>query len=67
LASTGILVAEVGGRASRSGLKPGDLILAVNGRAVSDVDTLAAALRRSGELVLQVDRNGRRGNIKIGG
>jgi len=67
LASAGILVAEVGGPARRSGLKPGDLIIAVNGRAVSDVDTLAAALRRSGELVLQVDRNGRRGNIRIGG
>ena len=67
LASAGILVADVDGRARRSGLKPGDLILAVNDRAVSDVDTLEVAVRRTGDIVLQVDRNGRRGNIKIGG
>ena len=67
LASTGILVAEVGGRGRRSGLKSGDLILAVNGRVVSDVDMLEAAVRRNGELVLRVDRKGRRGNVKIGG
>jgi Do/DeqQ family serine protease len=67
LASEGILVAEVDGRGRRSGLQPGDLILALNGRAVSDVDALEAAVRRSGEFVLLVDRKGRRGNIKIGG
>jgi S1-C subfamily serine protease len=67
LTSAGILVSEVGGRGRRSGLKPGDLILAVNGRVVSDVDTLEAAVRRNGELILRVDRKGRRGNVKIGG
>ena len=67
LASAGILVAAVGGRAKRSGLRPGDLILAVDGRAVGDVDALEAAVRRSGEFVLQVDRKGRRGDIEIGG
>ncbi len=67
LASAGILVAAVGGRAKRSGLRPGDLILAVDGHAVGDVDALEAAVRRSGEFVLQVDRKGRRGDIEIGG
>jgi Do/DeqQ family serine protease len=67
LASAGILVAGVGGRARGSGLKPGDLILAVNKRAVSDVDALEAAVRRSGEVALRIERRGKRGNIKIGG
>ena len=67
LASAGILVAAAGGRASRSGLRPGDLILAVDGRGVGDVDALEAALRRSGGFVLRIDRKGRRGNIEIGG
>ncbi len=67
LASSGILVAAVGGRASRSGLRPGDLILALDGRAVGDVDALEAALRRSRQFVLRVDRKGRRGDIEIGG
>ena len=67
LASTGILVAGVGGRARGSRLKPGDLILAVNKRAVSDVDALEAVVPRSGEVVLRIQRKGKRGNIKIGG
>jgi Do/DeqQ family serine protease len=67
LASEGILVAAVDGRAKRSGLRPGDLILAVDGHAVGDVDALEAAVRRSRGFVLQVDRKGRRGNIEIGG
>ena len=49
LASAGILVAAVGGRSKRSGLRPGDLILAVNGHPLSDVDALETAVRRSGE------------------
>ncbi len=67
LASAGILVAAVGGRAKRSGLRPGDLILALDGRPVGDVDALEAALWRSRQFVLQVERKGRRGNIEIGG
>jgi len=67
LASAGILVAAVGDRAKRSGLRPGDLILALDGRPVGDVDALEAALRRSRQFVLQVERKGRRGNIEIGG
>ena len=65
LASAGILVAAVGGQASRSGLRPGDLILALDGRDVGDVDALEAAARRSGAFVLRVERKGRRGHIAI--
>jgi S1-C subfamily serine protease len=67
LASTGILVAEVGGRSRRSGLRPGDLILTINGRAVSDVDALVSTVRRLSETVFEVDRKGRRGKITVGG
>jgi S1-C subfamily serine protease len=67
LASSGILVAAVDGPSRRSGLRSGDLVLAVNGRAVGDVSALEAALRRSGKVVLQVERKGRRGDIQIEG
>jgi S1-C subfamily serine protease len=67
LASSGVLVAAVGGRASRSGLRPGDIILSLDGRPVGDVDALETAVRRSRGVVLQIERKGRRGNIEIGG
>jgi Do/DeqQ family serine protease len=67
LSSTGVLVTAVDGRASRNGLRQGDLILGVNGRAVTDVDALVAAVRRAGGVVLEVERKGRRGTIQIGG
>jgi Do/DeqQ family serine protease len=67
LASSGILIAEVGGRSRRSGLRPGDLILAINGRELGDVNELEAAIRRSDKFVLQVERKGKRGKIEIGG
>ena len=67
LASSGILIAAVDGPATRSGLRPGDLIIAANGLAVRDVDALVAALPRLRGLVLQIERKGRRGNIEIGG
>jgi Do/DeqQ family serine protease len=65
LSASGILVVEVDGPSRRSGLRPGDLVLGVNGREVSDVAALKAALRRSGKVVLQVERKGRRGDIQI--
>jgi S1-C subfamily serine protease len=67
LASSGILIAEVGGRSKRTGLRPGDLVLAINGRELGDVNALEAAVRRSGKFVLQVERKGKRGKIEIGG
>ncbi len=66
VSSGGILVEAVGGPARRSGLKPGDVILAVDGRAVGNVDELERALPRLGGVVLGVERDGRRGRLKIG-
>ena len=67
LASSGALAAAVDGPARRSGLRSGDQVLAVNGREVGDVEALKAALRRSGIVVLQVERKGWRGDILIDG
>ena len=66
LASSGILVAGVEGRGRRSGLRPGDLILAVNNRPVGDVRALEVTLRRGGRLVLSLERDGARGNLEVG-
>ena len=67
LASAGILVVGIDGRARRSGLRRGDLILGVNGRAIGDVDGLEAALKSVGPLTLSVERKGRRGKIELRG
>ncbi len=67
LSAEGVLVAGVDGPAGNSGLKPGDLILGVNGREVTDVDELRSELRRRGRPVLHVQRDGRRGRIELGG
>ncbi|HSF95887.1 MAG TPA: Do family serine endopeptidase, partial [Thermohalobaculum sp.] len=67
LSSRGILVADIDDRATRSGLRPGDLIFAVNGRDIEDVDALERELRNRRSAVLGVDRGGRRGTVEIGG
>ncbi len=60
---TGALVAEVepGGPAAKAGLKPGDVVTAVNGTAVSDQRALArqvAALRPGSVASVDVQRDG---------
>jgi Do/DeqQ family serine protease len=67
LASTGILVAGLDGPARRSGLRPGDLIFGVNGAPVETVAALRRALDRRRGVRLDVERDGRRGTIEIGG
>lgn len=67
LAAKGVLVAGVDGSASRSRLKPGHLILDLNGREVGSVDELRRAARRAGRPVFRVERDGRRGRIRLGG
>ena len=66
LSAEGVLVAGVEGPARRTGLRPGDLILAVNGREVPTVRALEKALRRGGPLTLEVEREGLRGRIRLG-
>jgi Do/DeqQ family serine protease len=67
LSAEGVLVAAVDGRARRTSLRPGDLIFAVDGSDVRSVGELERALRHGGEPVLYVERDGKRGRIRIGG
>jgi Do/DeqQ family serine protease len=67
LSAGGVLVAGVAGPAAGTGLRPGDLILGVNGEAIASVAELKRALRGAGQLVLHVERDGERGSIRLGG
>ena len=47
----GLVVEDVSGAAARAGVQPGDLIIAVNGRAVKSVDELREASAKAGRKV----------------
>ncbi|MDE2477517.1 MAG: trypsin-like peptidase domain-containing protein [Betaproteobacteria bacterium] len=66
----GVLVAEVlaGGPAQRAGLRAGDVLLRLDGRAVDDADQLldrVAALTPGGEASLEVLRAGKRRSLQL--
>jgi len=57
-AGEGLLVLDAAGPASRAGIRPGDVLLALNGRSVSSVDDLRKLLDGAGKHVaLLVQRN----------
>ncbi len=69
-AESGAIVLEVerGSPADRAGLRPGDVIVAVDGRPVEAVEGVLAALRRSGggdRLRLTVVRGGARRDVAV--
>ncbi|MBW7902915.1 MAG: Do family serine endopeptidase [Rhodocyclaceae bacterium] len=45
----GLLVQDVAGAAARAGIRPGDIILSVNGQRVKDVEQLQAQIAKSGK------------------
>ena len=56
--SPGLLVQEAGGPAASAGIQPGDVILAVNGRPVSNVDQLKQMVTQAGNsLALLIQRD----------
>jgi serine protease Do len=56
--SHGLLVQDAGGAAASAGIQPGDVILAVNGRPVSNVDQLKQAVTAAGNsLALLIQRD----------
>jgi serine protease Do len=56
--SHGLLVQQAGGAAASAGIQPGDVILAVNGRPVSNVDQLKQAVSQAGNsLALLIQRD----------
>lgn len=68
--SRGVIVLGVdrGSTASRLGLRPGDLILEINGNRVGSVNGLARIVeRRARRWQLTVGRNGRELNVVVGG
>ena len=68
LSSEGVVVTEVSGRARRTGLRPGDVLLAVNGQALSAPSDLADVAARPGRSwVMEFVRDGRRGVIRLSG
>lgn len=53
---------------AKAGLKPGDVVIAINGRAFAteaEVDKLANEIRISPTVVLEYERNGRRSETRI--
>ena len=63
--TTGVLALDVRGAARRVGLRRGDLIAKVDGKAVATVAELVERLRQTrGDTVLDVRRNGRTGQIR---
>lgn len=68
LATEGVLVTSLGGVALRSGLRPGDVLLAVNDTPVVDSAALEAALRRQARLWdITLLRDGRRLSLRLRG
>ena len=54
----GLVVQEVAGAAERAGIRPGDVIIAVNNKPVKTVGELKSMLDKSGKTVaLLVQRN----------
>jgi serine protease Do len=63
----GLLVENVGGAAARAGVEPGDVLLAVNGRAVQSIEQVRAVLERKPRSVaLLVQRDGERIFVPVG-
>ncbi|SPH24924.1 Periplasmic serine endoprotease DegP [Defluviimonas aquaemixtae] len=68
LSAQGIVVTEVAGRARRTGLRPGDILLAVNDRPLSRPADLAEITARPGRSwIVEFIRNGGRGVIQLSG
>lgn len=64
----GVVVTEVAGRALRTRLRPGDVILAVNGRPIATLeDFQAAAIRPSRNWAIEILRGGQRIAIRLAG
>lgn len=66
----GALIREVssGGAAEKAGLKANDVVVAVNGRAITDATELTATVRQAAageEVTLTVQRNGQTQDIKV--
>ena len=56
------MVQEVAGAAARAGIQPGDIVIAVNGEAISSTEQLRSLISQAGKrIAVLVDR----GNARI--
>ncbi len=59
--ASGLLVEQAGGAAARAGIRPGDVILSVNGEVVNDTEQLRQLIGKSGKKVaLLIERGNAR-------
>ncbi|MEM7507046.1 MAG: Do family serine endopeptidase [Pseudomonadota bacterium] len=66
LSARGLLVTQVRGPARRAGLKPGDILMAVDGTEVAQSRDLPALITKP-RMVLELQRGGKRGTIRVDG
>ncbi len=60
--SNGVVVQNVGGAAAKAGIQPGDIVIAVNGEAISSTEQLRSLISKAGKrIAVLVDR----GNARI--
>jgi serine protease Do len=65
-AAVEIVTVESNGAAARAGLRPGDLVVAINGRVVTGLDDMHRLLSRvAGPVTLSIIRGRRRFEIEV--
>lgn len=68
LSATGVAVTAVAGPARATGLRPGDILLAINGRAIRDLGDFDAATRAGGRSwTVEFLRGGQRARVRLSG
>ena len=61
LGSEGMLVQEAGGAAAKAGIRPGDVIVSVNGKPMKSIDDLRQQVNNAkGTLAVLIERQGGR-------
>jgi len=64
--SSGLLVEQAQNAAANAGIEPGDVILAVDGEPVENVDQLRKMISQAGDSVsLQIQRNGEQMSVPV--
>jgi len=66
LSATGVAVLDPGPHAGRAGVKPGDILLAINGEEVAEAEDVPRLLQEAGRrLQLDLSRRGQRVSLRM--